>query len=435
MPNIKPNDLPLAGSVPEGLGLCRDSSGNLVWDSGNQLHSSIDSIKSIANKKFSGLRKLFGARGVSAWADTTWCLQATAKGQFYKIRLVFENSGATPVPLDGCKIAPSPTASNNGQSLTWTAVTFSSLTSSTIPAATNPDSISTINGRLVSDVITVASVDRTDIVGANPLLQIRAKVSGAVIWFVPSLNATPQGFATINQYTGANDGAVRSASDGVTTPSSLAMTPSDQQVFAPFINVEFFYTQPVIDIVACGDSTFVGIASNSYVSWLQIGTALASSSSQYYEIDNQSIASRTQTQAYNAAVANLFGSVVGKYFLWQGWSTNNNTNASDFLLAKQQTIDIIDRCKAAGILPIVTTDPVRNYNNATVKSSIDAHNAWLKTLGVPCFDIATLISNGSGTGIADQYTIDSEVGSKVHWNNAGNQYLGQQFSYFIANLV
>ena len=41
MANISPSDLPLVGAIPRGIGFCKDTNGNIIFDDGDNFHRQV----------------------------------------------------------------------------------------------------------------------------------------------------------------------------------------------------------------------------------------------------------------------------------------------------------------------------------------------------------------------------------------------------------
>jgi len=380
---------------------------------------------------FSGFNRSFGGVGVSTFADRTWVAQRTARGPFYAIQIVLENwDTANALPILAACCAAVPTDGHNGVGLTWTPITFSGAAGGTIAVATGSGN-GKIPGLMPSDTIPIADTARTDNPTSNPLIQVRIRTGGGVTWFTLNTNGVVTGTGAFNAITGRADKNAKAGSgiDGTTAPGGVAIVPTDVDFFNPLASIKFYYTQATVEVPHCGDSTLQGQGGTNFVCWPEIGASLASNSSIYYETPNHSIANRNQTEAYNYAVANLFGPLKSKYLLWQGWSVNNPRTTAGITASKRQTIEIMRLCNANGVIPLLTTDPIRKGFTSADRDLINAQNGWIKSLGAPVFDVASYMQNNAGTELKSEFNLDD-----THWNVAGQQYLGVNYAGFLSGL-
>ena len=47
--SIRPSDLPYKGNVPNGVGFCKDTDGNLLWDGGDKFSGTVANYSTMAD--------------------------------------------------------------------------------------------------------------------------------------------------------------------------------------------------------------------------------------------------------------------------------------------------------------------------------------------------------------------------------------------------
>ena len=402
----------------------------------------VDGVPNNLKSKKYGFDKLFSGKGANAFAGRTWVTQLDAGDAFYAFQIVLENYDTVNVcPITTAVAAAAPATSHTGVGLSWQSITFGAVLATnaagtpgaSIPAATaGSDGYGIIPGLLVSDVIYLKSIARTDIIGAKPLLQVRIKHGDTInIMVLAGTCSTGAGLANAAARRDARSASYTGDAALVATAGTIAVTPAENSVFMPVPTIKFFYRSKCLDFVYCGDSTFAGLDALGQSNFSQIAAGLASNSGRLVNAINCSLATRTQSQAYNYAIANVF-TYKPKYLLWQTWSVNNtDKTATGFALAKQQTLNMIQLCIDNDVGIILTTQFVNmqgtGATTATVRDLLLEHNAFIGSLGFPVFDIASLITDGSGINIVPAYLALLDLAGNTtgnHWNAAGNSYLG-----------
>ncbi len=197
----------------------------------------------------------------------TYGSQVPFEKPFYAIRLIFANYNTAAAQVyDSVKVAPSPSPMNvnNGTGLTWSQVTVNGSNTITVPAATQgaggTPTNNIIAGFVVSDLIPVTSLARTDIVGALPLLFIRGYSAGDLR--VAKIGS-PDGDANaapIFQANGYSYLGQQATGDAVTTITGITGASSSLSVAAGVI----FYTgDGAFDCPVFGDSLCAGYSGSA----------------------------------------------------------------------------------------------------------------------------------------------------------------------------
>lgn len=210
-------------------------------------------------------RQAAGQGSTSLGTGRTYANQVPFEKPYYAIRLIFANyNTAAAQVFDGVKVAPSPAGmdTNNGTSLTWSQVTFSGSNTATVPIATQGSGGTAANniipGYLVSDLIPVQSVARTDVVGGLPLLFIRGySVGDCRVSTMGSSSANANAIFQAQGYTYLGQQAV---GDAVTTITGITGAASALSVASGVI---FYNGDGTFDCPVFGDSLCAGYSGTS----------------------------------------------------------------------------------------------------------------------------------------------------------------------------
>lgn len=257
------------------------------------------------------------------------------------------------------------------------------------------------------------------------------------------ISINPNGTGVFNTSTGREIKNTSGATDGTTNATTVAYVPTDTSsgIFVAIPTIKFFYKKNAVDVAICGDSTYAGLQGDAGVSnvtaqvlgglsFASLGAKLASNKNRNVTAWNCAQASRTQTEYYNNTV-NYVIAQKPSFLLWQTWSINNvKGSIPAFNLGKQQTLNIINKCCDNNIQIILGTQPLNSYLTAGEQAMAASYNDFIKSLGLPVFDIATYISNPNGVGIKAIYDQDNNT----HWNLDCTTYLGGLFADFINKL-
>lgn len=178
-----------------------------------------------------------------------------ALGKFIGVRLRFVNASNTPYTITNCVAAAVAVTGNNGAALSWVPVLFGGSATVEVPAAAAIGTIGNIDlGEVLSDLVLIPAIDRTDVVGGRYLLQTRtycALASNAEtdVGVLSTFNAT--------QPTGQKILSTRAAgnyADGVgLTNGQIPVENQGSYSLCP-ASVEFVYMDPVRSILSVGDS-------------------------------------------------------------------------------------------------------------------------------------------------------------------------------------
>ena len=348
--------------------------------------------------------------------------QHPATAPFYGVRLMFQNSDtAAAMNISGVKIASSPTlgAVNDGAALTWMQVTFSGSNTVSIPAATG--TVNDIVPKVVfSDYIPIASVARSDVVGANPLLFAR-------VYFADSTGRAfvPAGWTNANAvaiFAGAgNDNAsAQQAGDYVTTTTARLM--NDASMVTSVAGIEFYQGIKTRRVSMFGDSLFSGVQAGYLAGWHIRAQNLFKAAGRSVTFANYAKGGQTLAASY-ATAKNVMTAAVPKVAVFYAFSPNSGAGSQAALDAQWAAcLDMIRWCKERNITPVVcTSGPVSTYSGAS-KLLLQAHNARTRaSLAGVCqvLDFERVLQDPADPlSLLPAYTIEG-----THYTDAGYQAL------------
>lgn len=296
-----------------------------------------------------------------------------------------------------------------------------------------------IEARVISDIIPLSSLNRTDVAGGLPLLMVRVQGADPPGMSTPGLSGVAVGNASLRavepdhwcQY--ANNTDLASATAGVvkTTDDAFAR-------WAPSIEIIYYLRGSRVVTIGCmGDSLDGG--------WGNVGTAngtaglmdgwcrkFARQLSALYPVSfvayqrDGFTGTRFQEEAMNAL---LDGGVGLTHLFINPSSTNNNwaANPASLTADLRRTGHLIDQCVALGITPILryhwAGQDIGSAAGIRIREYVDAH----KASGGLTFDARKVVSfDGTDTHVsinqawitrrADNSAVDFQ-----HLNNGGHQ--------------
>ena len=196
------------------------------------------------------------ANGAAAGqANYTFNTQWQALSKYYGYRLIFANYGTSPLTVDLCKAAGTPTDLHNGVGLTWATGNPNLVVPSGADAGAGAGK-DFVPGLNATDLIIQSSVDRTDFPTENPLLQARTLFTTAGMQ--PSIN--PPTNAELFSGHGWRFGGAVSAGDHVTTIDAQTLVRANSWLQP--VGVDFYYEKSTVSIIDCADSLFRGRNTN-----------------------------------------------------------------------------------------------------------------------------------------------------------------------------
>lgn len=381
-----------------------------------------DAAMSIAAKSVVFAAQPFSAAPSAATANFTFITNVPCPaGDFYAVQLVLENhSSAGTLTVDAATITAVATALATGFGNTFVAVTFGGVTSVAIPAATGAG-VNTIPGRVVSDVIILASIPRTD-GGTMPLLQTRVYHSGTPTTMAVGAGAT----GTFNKYRLATgvEYAMGYSGGNATTGGAVTVAETNNNIDPAGV---IFYTakaSPVIGQV--GDSLSTGLGSSG-------GNLNSLARAEYksgfkFSYRSRGIPSQLHSASYLTGLDLLAEGGIQALVFW-AMSPNDSPTQAVFDKSWGETLSLAQKCKSLGIIPIICTSGPKNAFTAPQNTLLLAQNARVRAF---CATGAAILSDnamvldptGSGT-IAPAY----DNGDGLHYNDLGYQAICDQQLY------
>lgn len=376
-----------------------------------------DSPVSGAPVPLSGVHRMSAQQYTALAANTSMLLQIPALRPYVGFRAVYANYGAAQT-IDKAKYAHAPTDLNTGGALTHSSLLFAGATSLTQGAGSGA-TVNEVPFIDVSDWVYEAGVARTDIIGANQLLQIRTYYSGA------SSQTLINSSALANFYGDGEEWAANMAlaSDRVTSPG--AWTPSRTGTTICPVGVEFAYGVPTYTIAEVGDSLRRGQeSSDANVGWLSMAHRVArakngsSTSGPVYVSDSWAVSGQRHEASIDTG-KEVATKLRPRWLLFRAWSPNNGSPTQALMdAAWARTLDLVEHCRRLGVTPVLATTGPRNLYSAGEDALLKAQNTRVKSLAgyVPVSDEASVIEDPSNLR---QILPAYNSGDGMHYTSAG----------------
>lgn len=355
------------------------------------------------------------------------------------------------------KVAVSPSASYNngytpvseaGATLTWTPVTFGTTdrsnprnpgggaTTGTVTNASGSAAADTlIEGELVSDMISIASLPRTDYPARNPLLMLRVFGTNP-----PAYNITRLRSANRAEF----DAFLPDYFSGYKTPGDYTASEPGGGIiegWGPAVTVTYFLRgKAVYNVAVASDSIEMGWTPSTAVptfggsinGWpRRLITALkaAGESTEYCCLAHQGDKANTFHQrAINAIYSGHLTHLIIK-----PWSVNGQGDGdAGAKKAIALCTKIINLCVQRGIVPIIVQPWGGQGQGTTYRAIVDSYIADLKASGVRVFDARTITDAASGALKSEYNILDSggAIADLIHPNDACHQAVAD---YALAN--
>lgn len=338
--------------------------------------------------------------GQNGW---TWQNTFATRNKAYAFRMAYLNVGTGTFTVDKTTITPSSTYVLNGDptgGVTPVNVTFSGSASVTTVAAASAAETTFAQ----SDWMLVNPLDRTDVVNAPCMWHHRA-------FLTASTGLGYQNTLSSLTYAGAsNVGLVRSGNamvgDKIATPAGFVGTLG--QGFMMVCAYEFRGVSRTLRLGVIGDSIAAGTESvgaqylNSYAEGACniVNNNLASSASisnAFWSSMNFGWPSQNYTQI-TARMPSILAAYPVDAMVIPVWSPNSSpSDAATTSTNIGQTLDMIARCIAARVVPILATMPPRNSYGTTNDNPRKTINALFRNVaasrGYPLVDFDLLMSD------------------------------------------
>ena len=325
----------------------------------------------------------------------------------------------------------------NNSAGTWTNVTVSGSASITLPAGTaNSPSL------VLSDVIPLKSQDRTDIVGALPIVLARVfmpKAGNATIPLVGNglgnLNKWGTIPATSSQPPGGRTWfARRQDVDAVTTPASFTDTEaSPGRANGMIVGVRYFVRGQVVQTMYFGDSITQGSNSNLEVSCHQFGTMAKHAVSTPLlpvEVANFGWAGQTTTQ-YLARALVAIPVVKPDVVFYFPFSPNDGAPTAATIATQFYNLSqFLACCHDNRALPVLITGLPRTTDATNTASfwtaaqdqlRIGLNDALSQYPYIVVLDFADILGNGiASSTVAELWGLAANTADGLHLSDAGN---------------
>lgn len=367
----------------------------------------------VSRAGISGCVKPWGAAGSAATAGYTVTTQIPGEAVPYAAQAIYMNWGASTWAVTAAKIAPCPTHLNDGSALTPVTITFTDAGTTTVPVALGGTGNDIIPGMLVSDVIPLSGVVRSDTPANAPLVHHRVYSADA------QMGISGPDFASYNAVSGGRQWAGKvTAADQVTAWPAQAVVEAAAGWVQPAI-LRLFYSTPSVTVASCGDSLDRGQGSTANaMGWLQRACALLTSSSRIVQPLVMGWSGQTHTASAKIA-KQVIAKVKPNFLIINAWSPND-TAATQAIMdrAWAETLDVIEYGRQNGVGVIVRTSGPVNAYSAADDARIKAQNARVRSLGAAVaaiLDHASILeAPGTPGQILAAYNLDG-----THYNDAG----------------
>lgn len=374
-------------------------------------------------------QKVFSGAGTAVGAGLTIINQIPSAADFSAVQLVYANWSGSAVTINGAKVASAPTHQNDGAALTWSTVTFAGSTLGTVPAAVSGTGNDIVPGFLVSDVIPVTSVARTDDTTKSPLLQVRTYSAGASSAI--SLGGTDIANFNASSTAGGMQWAARiPAGDLVTTLS--ASQPLEAGTWINPASVKFFHNTEAFTVATIGDSLTRGQGSTSGAAgWparLQQLQPIANT-----KVGLANFAWSGQLHAASMGIGKqVISGVKPNALVFFAWSPNDAAgNDATMNSTWARTLEMIELCRQNGVIPIVcTSGPVNSYT-AQQDARIKAQNTRVRQLPNIVFDFASVLED---TADRSKILPAYDSGDGLHYSDAGYQAMANLAATVLAQI-
>lgn len=352
--------------------------------------------------------------------------QIPAPGAFKGVRLIYANyDNAATMPIAKAKVASAPKhLASTGSQMTWYNVTFDGATSATVPQAL-AGSAQQAPGILVSDMIPLQAVARTD-GGTRGLIRLRTLIDGvSAAKTVTVLTVSGTQSAAFNSAPWNNGYQFGSYSPAVDAVTSTSDSTSVTETGGPIMCIgAIFVTDNQIDsIAAFGDSLVAGAnTTNNTSGWPTRITMLDAG------ISGVNFGSSGQKTVDTLATLRRYLASVDKptYVAFKMWSPNDGyTTQRMFDDAWAYGVEMIERCRNAGVTPVVlTSGPVNGYTSEQngFRLAQNAKTIELRKAGCIVVDASAIITaDGTNNTINPLYN----SGDGLHYNDLGHELIAK----------
>lgn len=372
----------------------------------------------------------WGAAGVNPGGQTLTSAY-TSESPYLGVQLFYLNSDTTAHSIDSASIAPTVqlgdatnpcNTSGAADATLWQPVTFGGKRSGVVPAGVHGNTgifptLDTVHGLLVSDVMPISSLPRTD--GAYPLLLTRTFTAGPMPVSVSGdvLAQSPVGGGAFDA--ASNGRIVRAgmiAGDAASAPGIAQGTPG--QALAP-AGVIFHTATASLAVMVGGDSIFQGYGTQTHQNdAFHIAACQMSTPALPVTVCKLAYAGMP-TASFMANLQQMVIAAPPNLVFIKPASSNDKLSGTPQGISQTEgmLIDLVDWIAGRGIMPAVCTDIPYGQNSYNDPLRLQM-NANLRRWGWYCADCDPTVSNGaSPAAIQPQF---SSFTLAPHPNDAGD---------------
>lgn len=374
-----------------------------------------------AGNSAAAISKIFSGAGTAISLNTTIVTQHPARrASFSAVKLVYGNwSTSGTITVTTCRVSPTPTHQNDGSATTWTTIVLPS--AGVVPQASGTGN-DIVPGILVSDVIPVASVARTDDTTKNALLQCRSYFAAAA----SGISLGGSDIAAFNASSAASgmQFAARTPAGDATATFTASQQPLEAGSWIVPAGVIFYYPGvKSITLASAGDSLQKGhLTTGGATGWVERMAGLLCTST--VEVSPCVWAWTGQTHAASISIArSLITTLKPTYLVFAAWSPNDAAAGSHtqaiFDAGLARALDLIEYCRQNGVKPVIVTCMPWNGLTQAESDRRRALNATLRTLSnvARIVDAAAVLEDPANPKNMVSW---GDSGDGLHPNDAGH---------------
>lgn len=409
----------LANYVRSGAGrpvlATYDASGNPTILKSDGTDASIGGGGVSRNSQTKSFRVL-PVEGTRYTANSTFATLMTVKDGFRGFRLAFRNPSTSQTLTVKAKAVSLPALNTDAKSLTPVDVTFNGANTVVIPVATTTSEGQDVHSIAVSDFIPLEAVARTDVVGADPIIYIRATAVEGL--FYAPVNWTA--FANYNALNMVLRGAVN-GNDAVTNWATYTMTTSDNG-FHGIGHIELWGSgAKAARISVFADSLAAGVdTSINYP--IKVAPLLAAKGIDAFVACHATGGQKRLTTS--GQIRSFVPVLKPDFVVMHDYTVNSNALPNDQQL--QSFVGDVEAVAATGALPII----VNMHGQATYARRVQK----IFSGRYPIVDMNQLLNNGTYGTIADQYCRDP-VTDRTHINDAGAAVIANAVADIVSSRI
>ncbi len=215
------------------------------------------------------------------------------------------------------------------------------------------------------------------------------------------------------------------ATDRVTTVTSWGVTSSNFTANLPIAYINVLTDAVTCSVAVVGDSTTTGFTNAGTQSYPPVQRAcelLGTSLGVQFVPYSRGWSGKEASSYYTYALSVIASSYPPDVLIYQLWSQNNTTSTTyEGELAR--AMDVVSRCRRAGIAPILMTGIPLVGLSLAKDNERKAINAEIKTWGVPVIDADAVITDG-----ASPASYLAAYGAAAHPNYAGYTALAAEYA-------